>query len=30
LGWALQARWLWLKKTEPHCPWASLEIEVPD
>jgi hypothetical protein len=30
LGWALRARWLWLKKTEPHCPWATLHIQVPD
>jgi hypothetical protein len=30
LGWALRARWLWLKKTEPHRPWASLDIQVPD
>jgi hypothetical protein len=30
LGWALRAHWLWLKKTEPHRPWASLDIQVPD
>jgi hypothetical protein len=30
LGWALRARWLWLKKTEPHRTWASLDIQVPD
>jgi hypothetical protein len=30
LGWALQAHWLWLKKTEPHRSWASLDIQVPD
>jgi hypothetical protein len=30
LGWALRTRWLWLKKTEPHRPWASLEVQVPD
>jgi hypothetical protein len=30
LGWALRSRWLWLKKTEPHRPWASLEVQVPD
>jgi hypothetical protein len=27
-GWALRVRWLWLKKTEPHHPWASLDIQV--
>ena len=26
LGWALRARWLWLKKTEPDKPWAFLPI----
>jgi hypothetical protein len=30
LGWALRTRWLWLRKTEPHRPWASLEVQVPD
>jgi len=28
LGWALRARWLWLKKTEPDKPWAFLPIQV--
>jgi len=23
-------RWAWLKKTEPHRPWASLPIQIPD
>jgi hypothetical protein len=30
LGWALRTCWLWLKKIEPHRPWASLEVQVPD
>jgi hypothetical protein len=30
LGWALRARWLWLEKTEPHRPWAGLEVQFPD
>jgi hypothetical protein len=30
LGWALRVRWLWLQKTEPHRPWSSLSIQVPD
>jgi hypothetical protein len=30
LGWALGSPWLWLKKTEPHRPWASLEVQVLD
>jgi len=29
-GWALRMRWAWLKKTEPHRPWASLPIQIPD
>ena len=28
LGWALQMRWLWLKKTEPHRPWGMFSIQV--
>jgi len=23
-------RWVWLKKTEPHRPWAALPIQIPD
>jgi hypothetical protein len=30
LGWALRVRWLWLQKTEPHRPWPSLSIQVPN
>jgi len=30
LGWALRMRWVWLKKTEPHRPWAALPIQIPD
>jgi hypothetical protein len=30
LGWALRTRWLWLKKLEPHRPWANLEVQVPN
>ena len=29
LGWVLRARWLWLQKKEPHCPWPTLSIQVP-
>lgn len=28
MGWALQMRWLWFKKTRPARPWAVLEIPV--
>ncbi|GJN07423.1 hypothetical protein PR202_ga25253 [Eleusine coracana subsp. coracana] len=28
LGWALNMRWLWLRKTQPDRPWASLDIQV--
>jgi hypothetical protein len=28
MGWALNMRWLWLKKTQPTRPWAGLEIQV--
>ena len=28
LGWALHMRWLWLRKTEPDRPWATLPIQV--
>jgi hypothetical protein len=28
LTWALKIRWLWLAKTEPEHPWASLAIQV--
>jgi hypothetical protein len=30
LNWALRVRWLWLQKTEPHRPWSSLPLQVPD
>jgi hypothetical protein len=30
IGWALRARWLLFKKTEPHHPWTSLEVQVSD
>jgi hypothetical protein len=30
LNWALRVRWLWLQKTEPHRPWSSLRLQVPD
>jgi hypothetical protein len=26
MGWALNMRWLWLKKTQPTRPWAGLEV----
>jgi hypothetical protein len=29
LAWALRMRWLWLAKTDPRRPWASLAIQVP-
>ena len=29
LIWSLRMRWVWLKKTEPHRPWASLPLQVP-
>jgi hypothetical protein len=29
MAWALRMRWLWLAKTEPDRPWASLAIQVP-
>jgi hypothetical protein len=28
LGWSLNLRWLWLKKTQPDRPWASFDIQV--
>jgi hypothetical protein len=28
MGWALNIRWLWLKKTQPTRSWAGLEIQV--
>jgi hypothetical protein len=30
LSWALRVHWLWLQKTEPHGPWSTLSIQVPD
>jgi hypothetical protein len=29
LSWALRVCWLWLQKTEPHCPCSTLSIQVP-
>jgi hypothetical protein len=26
MGWALNIRWLWLKKTQPNRPWAEFEV----
>jgi hypothetical protein len=28
MRWALNMRWLWLRKTQPTRPWAGLEIQV--
>jgi hypothetical protein len=28
LGWVLDMRWLWLKKTQPDRPWSGLDIQV--
>jgi hypothetical protein len=28
LGWALQMRWLWLRKTQPDRLWTNLDIQV--
>lgn len=28
LGWALQMRWLWLKKTQPDRVWAEFDFQV--
>lgn len=28
VGWALQMRWLWLKKTQPDRSWASMSLQV--
>lgn len=28
LGWALNMRWLWLRKTQTDQPWAHLDIQV--
>jgi hypothetical protein len=28
LSWALQMRWLWLKKTQPERPWTNMGIHV--
>jgi hypothetical protein len=30
LNWVLRVRWLWLQKIEPHRPWSSLPLQVPD
>jgi hypothetical protein len=28
LSWALQMRWLWLKRTQPERPWTNMDIQV--
>jgi hypothetical protein len=28
LGWALNMRWLWLKKTRPEQIWSDLDIKI--
>jgi hypothetical protein len=28
MSWALGMRWLWLRKTKPDRPWASIDIQV--
>jgi hypothetical protein len=28
IGWALNMRWLWLRKTQPTQPWVGLQIKV--
>ena len=28
MGWALQVRWLWLRKTDTSKPWQSLDIPI--
>jgi hypothetical protein len=28
LSWALQTRWLWLRKTQPDRPWTGMDIQV--
>ena len=28
MGWALQVRWLWLRKTDTSKPWLSLDIPI--
>lgn len=28
MGWALQVRWLWLRKTDSSKPWLSLDIPI--
>lgn len=28
MGWSLNLRWLWLKKTQPDRPWNSFEVQV--
>jgi hypothetical protein len=28
LGWALNMRWLWLRKTQPNRPWNEVDIKV--
>ena len=27
-SWALQAKWLWLQKTDPNKPWSGLEFPI--
>jgi hypothetical protein len=28
-SWALQAKWLWLEKTDPNRPWHGLNFPIP-
>jgi hypothetical protein len=28
LGWALQLRWLWMRKTQPDRPWTDIDMQV--
>jgi hypothetical protein len=28
LGWALNLRWFWLKKTQPDRPWTEFDIQI--
>jgi hypothetical protein len=27
-SWALQAKWLWLEKTDPNKPWSGLDLPI--
>jgi hypothetical protein len=28
LGWELQLRWLWMRKTQPDMPWTNIDMQV--